>query len=301
MWTGDGTGAVVGNGNEVSCVTESTTDSKFNALWKEGDDGGAIAGEHYWLVKVLRGDGVWVGLSSETKFGPGYRCKGTMYGGPGNTSDGGALVTSQFGDAVKDGDEIGVLLNIDTTSGTTSVSFFHNHRPLGEAFRFQQTSPVPLFPVVGFSGKGEKAAITKCEPPSERARATRAFEGYEGHFELRRCSLGGKEVEPQASMEVVRAQGGYQLLMKAGNMMRGRVSRDESGDGWKGGPVMSTMMMVPETQELQAALSSIVEQLTDFKQTDVPGVALVSGDGAAEFVRVEPPTPKCYTRNIFAE
>jgi hypothetical protein len=101
MWTDDGTGAVVGNGNEVSCVTESTTDSKFNALWKEGDDGGAVAGEHYWLVKVLRGDGVWVGLSSETKFGPGYRCKGTMYGGPGNTSDGGALVTSQFGDAVK--------------------------------------------------------------------------------------------------------------------------------------------------------------------------------------------------------
>mmetsp|Transcript_2632 Transcript_2632/g.6909 ORF Transcript_2632/g.6909 Transcript_2632/m.6909 type:complete len:302 (-) Transcript_2632:353-1258(-) len=301
MWIDDGSGGTAGEGDTVTCVGEAKGSSKFNAMWKE-EGGGATAGEHFWQLKVLAGDGLWVGLSSEAKFGSGWRCKGAMYGGPGNTSDGGGLITGAFGEPVKAGDELGLLLSIDP-SGATAVSFFHNGRPLGEAFRFEQASAVPLFPVVGFGRASERASITRADPPAARERATAEYTGREGHFELQSCTLGGRTVQPAgATMEVKPAPPGYQLLINAGNLLRGRAAPASSGGGWQGGPMMSTMMMTPpESMEVAGALTTIVEQLSDFRETDTLGVALVSAEGEAEFRRVREPMPAVCTRNIFAE
>ena len=41
------------------------------------------------------GGGMWVGVATEDRFGPGYGLKGLLYGGPGNLSDGGSLVQSK--------------------------------------------------------------------------------------------------------------------------------------------------------------------------------------------------------------
>lgn len=100
MWVDDGTCHTQSEGSAVWCTKESTVDSKINALWK-GDEGGVTEGRHFWSITVLEGDAVWVGVTSEEKFAPGYRCKGFMYGGPGNTSSGGGLVQGGFGEPVK--------------------------------------------------------------------------------------------------------------------------------------------------------------------------------------------------------
>ena len=42
----------------------------------------------------------FVGVASEAGFAAGYKCKGLFFGGPGNLSDGGALVRSHFGEPI---------------------------------------------------------------------------------------------------------------------------------------------------------------------------------------------------------
>lgn len=302
MWREEGTGSTRTSGAAVECVAESKGGSKCNAMWR-GEDAGVSEGTHCWAFRVLAGDGLWVGLTTEAKFGPGWKCKGVMYGGPGNTSNGGGLVQGGFGQPVKEGDELGVYLSVkEQPARTVSVRFFHNQRPLGEAFRFPQAAPTPLFPVVGFHGAGEKVSISKVEPPAELDRAPQACEGPEGHYVLRACQGPGGEALsfPAATMKMAARGPGFGLSIKAGNSINAGVRPTEGGGGWAGGPVMSTKMYCEETAELERFLGGVVgETLTGFA---VAGgtVTVSSPSGTARFEREEPPAPEPCTEDFLS-
>lgn len=51
-------------------VAEGKGDKKANAIWVEGDGG---AGE--WIWEVVQGEGMWVGVGEEERFGSGYKLK----------------------------------------------------------------------------------------------------------------------------------------------------------------------------------------------------------------------------------
>jgi len=305
MWIDEGTGKSISDGAVVECLSASNGSDKVNAMWRGSDfPEGVTSGEHYWTLDVLAGDGLWFGLTTEEKFAAGWKGKGVMYGC--NTSNGGGLVHQQFGQPVKEGDVLGVYVQIQQDPArTVSVRFFHNKRPLGEAFRFLQPVPTPLFPVVGFSKGGEKASIAKAQPPSELERTPQSFVAPEGHYCLESCTGpdgAALEFPAGATMEVRRRGGGYQLSIKAGNTLNTVVQPDASaaGGGWKGGPVMSTMMFVRETAELQQFLTSVLgENLDGFDFSDT-SVTAKSPSGIVSFQRQAPPAPEPCTEDFLS-
>lgn len=62
----------------------------------------------------------------------------------GNLSDGSALLVSQFGDSIKQGDKVGILLRL--SNADLKMFLFHNDRPLGLAFHVNAPYPKPLYP-----------------------------------------------------------------------------------------------------------------------------------------------------------
>lgn len=62
----------------------------------------------------------------------------------GNLSDGSGLLVQSFGDRIKGGDKIGVLLQL--TDADMKMYLFHNERSLGLAFHVQSPYPKPLYP-----------------------------------------------------------------------------------------------------------------------------------------------------------
>ena len=305
MWVDEGTGKTISDGAVVECVSDSNGSDKVNAMWRGSDfPEGVTRGEHYWTLNVLAGDGVWFGLTTEGKFGAGWKCKGVMYGC--NTSNGGGLVHQQFGQPVKEGDVLGVYVQFQQDPArTVSVRFFHNKRPLGEAFKFLQPVPTPLFPVVGFSKGGEKASIAKAQPPVELERASQSFVAPEGYYCLKGCTgpdgaaLG---FPAGATMQVMRRGDSYQLSIKAGNTLNAVVQPDAAAGrgGWKGGPVMSTMMFVRETAELQQFLTSVLGETLDGFEFSETSVTAKSPSGIASFQRQAPPVPEPCTEDFLS-
>ncbi|CAE7754408.1 unnamed protein product, partial [Symbiodinium pilosum] len=51
----------------------------------------------------LSGDGPFIGIGSMENFAQGYKCKGLLFGGPGNLSNGSAALKTQFGEEVSKG------------------------------------------------------------------------------------------------------------------------------------------------------------------------------------------------------
>ena len=147
-------------------------------------------GVRCWEVEV-QGEGMWLGLATEHRFGPGYKLAGLLYGGPGNLSDGGALVTGRinrrnkrpaldftgkWGPKLRDGDRIGMKLEVE--AGRALVSFSRNGTGLGTAFDIQvlhssdfdllcvtalrpvqDWSGQTLHPVVSLDGVGQEAVL----------------------------------------------------------------------------------------------------------------------------------------------
>ena len=62
-----------------------------------------------------------MGVAEEARFGPGYQLKGLMFGGPGNLSDGSALVTGKWGPKLQPGDTLDMGLGV--TENAITLSF----------------------------------------------------------------------------------------------------------------------------------------------------------------------------------
>ena len=54
-------------------------------------------------------------------FAQGYKCKGLLFGGPGNLSNGSAALKTQFGEEVSKGAVIGILVEMSEQALTLTV------------------------------------------------------------------------------------------------------------------------------------------------------------------------------------
>ena len=105
-WKEDGSGQLVLDGAKVTNIGGK----KANAMWVDGQGG---AGQWTFTLGPSGQGGVWVGVAEEERFGPGYQVKGLMFGGPGNLSDGSALIAGHWGPKVEAGDRLDMRLEVD--------------------------------------------------------------------------------------------------------------------------------------------------------------------------------------------
>ncbi|CAF1553582.1 unnamed protein product, partial [Didymodactylos carnosus] len=133
-------------------VNGSQSGTPVKALFKD-NDGEAVDEQHYWEFKFDKVDSAFIGVTTESKFVPGYGLTGLTYGGPGNLSDGSSGLAFGFDPKIKDGDKVGLLL--DLNNNDLKLHMFHNDQPVGTAFYLQGSYPTPLYPIVHFDGDGE--------------------------------------------------------------------------------------------------------------------------------------------------
>eukprot|EP00191_Tetraselmis_sp_GSL018_P022509 CAMPEP_0177626678 /NCGR_PEP_ID=MMETSP0419_2-20121207/30786_1 /TAXON_ID=582737 /ORGANISM="Tetraselmis sp., Strain GSL018" /LENGTH=302 /DNA_ID=CAMNT_0019127757 /DNA_START=126 /DNA_END=1034 /DNA_ORIENTATION=- len=300
MWSDEGTGKTRSYGNIVECNQPQEADQRFNSLWKEDDFLGVSQGEHCWKFKVSEGEGIFVGLTTELSFAPGYRCVGLLYGGPGNTSTGSSLAQGGFGfKPVKDGDEVVVLLTVSVEPRTVTVIFYHNGMCLGKAFEIVQPYPVPMYPMVSFGCAPGKVSIEKVKPPEQRARSQPQHQGPEGTYKLVSSDFVGATssvVANKVIMQVRSLSTGFKVNIHAGNHIGASILPGEDGS-WTAAQVASTLMYIEETQELEKALCRILETLTGF-EAEQDRLTLRGHAGAVTFERWTPPPPEPFTRNV---
>lgn len=86
--------------------------------------------------------------------------------------------------------------------------------------------------------------------------------------------------------------------VQAGNTLSATLVQDENSR-WKGAPVMSTMMFIKETVELEQFLSRAIEGLTNFEATG-SSISLISPSGTALFEREDPVAPELCTQDFLA-
>ena len=151
------------NGNTVTCSKEGYYGSPINVLYKDPADQN---GDYFWEIEVQQvgndeGSGsVSVGVTREQSFKSGWGLQAMKYLGnessrsfqsdryrslfAGNLSDGSSLLVQQFGEPIKSGDKVGILLRLSTAD--LKLYLFHNDRPLGLAFHINAPYPKPLFP-----------------------------------------------------------------------------------------------------------------------------------------------------------
>jgi len=157
-WIVDNSGRLIASDNEVKLVTEGRGDSKANAMWIDSSDE-ADSGTSVWRLQMTGGGGMWVGVATEDRFGPGYSLKGLLYGGPGNLSDGGSLVQAKWGPSLTKGDTVDMKTIV--TEDRVTVQFGRNGANLGVAFDLTGWSGAALRPVVSLARDGDSLTITK--------------------------------------------------------------------------------------------------------------------------------------------
>ena len=244
-WKQDGEDRVSVNGAKVEHV--GAGGSKGNALWSQGGTG-------FWEFKVSGGSGTWVGVSTESKFAPGYGMKGLFYGGPGNLSDGSSLVTGHWGPTFGDGDTIGMRLEQD--GDKINLAFSKNGAGLGVAFDISGWGGEELKPAVSMDGEGQGVEISSGALPSLDSfkGAVEAGEGIEGDWE------GRFKLQVEKTGDST-----WRIGAKVGNSMSCSVT--ESGGKYSPGPVMSTKMMPPpHLLQLEQEATSILQELTGIRR-----------------------------------
>eukprot|EP00187_Rhodella_violacea_P002516 CAMPEP_0174885242 /NCGR_PEP_ID=MMETSP0167-20121228/564_1 /TAXON_ID=38298 /ORGANISM="Rhodella maculata, Strain CCMP736" /LENGTH=197 /DNA_ID=CAMNT_0016120757 /DNA_START=56 /DNA_END=646 /DNA_ORIENTATION=+ len=162
MWQLDSSGNLSSSGPTVTCIEQAKGSSKFNALWNDP----VTSGRHTWAVTYTSGaPGLWVGVTTPAKFDAGWKCKSMSFGG--NTSDGGALITADFGPRPAPGDVLHITL--DLSPERLELAFAINGRGLGPAFSIPAPFPEPWCPLVSFSDGPAEAALAKLPEPLDAA------------------------------------------------------------------------------------------------------------------------------------
>ena len=146
-WKGDGNEGLSISGHSVQ-YGGGKGDAKGNALWTD-----QLASSSYVEFKVSGEPGTWVGVATEANFAAGWGLKGLFYGGPGNLSDGGSLVQSNWGPKFGAGDVIG--MQVDQSADRVQIAFAKNGAGLGPAFDIAGWTAGPLHPTVSFNTAGQ--------------------------------------------------------------------------------------------------------------------------------------------------
>jgi len=279
-WTLDTSGLLVSDGNVVTEEGQPKGDSKANAMWVDNTD------SNTWRFEIKGGKNMWIGVAREDKFGPGYSMKGLFYGGPGNLSDGGSLVTSGWGPKFLPGDLVDMRLTL--SGDNLKLEFNVNNSYLGPAFNIDGWSGDKPKPVISFSSKGSSVAITNLDTFSTSAAATdndavtgdwsNAEEGY------------NLSLNQEGSSNI------YNLSLKVANSMGGKVEKKEDGTWAMIGSMFSTQMMPPpEKYELEKKLGSLYPTVKNFARA---GSDLVVSFGDDAQHRLAPqPRPEPATKD----
>eukprot|EP00187_Rhodella_violacea_P010849 CAMPEP_0174914156 /NCGR_PEP_ID=MMETSP0167-20121228/80695_1 /TAXON_ID=38298 /ORGANISM="Rhodella maculata, Strain CCMP736" /LENGTH=362 /DNA_ID=CAMNT_0016158907 /DNA_START=645 /DNA_END=1734 /DNA_ORIENTATION=+ len=273
MWLLDSSENLSSSGATVSCLAKASGSSKFNAMWNDP----VTSGRHTWAVTYVSGaPGLWIGVTTPAKFDSGWKCKSMSFGGNtsdggglitadfgprpapapakfdagwkckslsfgGNTSDGGALITADFGPRPAPGDVLHITL--DLSPERLELAFAINGRGLGTAFRIDAPFPQPWCPVVSFSdGPAEAALVKLSEPLGESATAAAGVVAPPAGSPEGTWRLAK---DGRATLEVV--VDGKELRMggKVANRMMGAAKRGAEGKWASVGPVAMTRMMPP--------------------------------------------------------
>ncbi|CAF3092962.1 unnamed protein product [Rotaria sp. Silwood2] len=295
----DASSAINVQGNTVICQKEDFYGSPINVLWKDPAD---KSGLYYWQIEFLQLDkqgNASVGLTTQDHFKAGYAIKSMEYNG--NLADGSAFLVGSFGDCIKQGDNIGILLNL--TDSEMKVHLFLNGQPLGLAFHVQAPFSISVINVVvSFSANGEATIIRLKQVPTSLDRQEEQFNGIEGHWKL---------VDyPQHSdctgyhFHLFKKDGTdnnvYSLSTRVINTMNSILCHDPSTNQWQSQSGMSTMM--GGDQESMRKESVISELINGITGVELQGQKLVitSNGNQVKLERYTPEPPQTYTKNVFA-
>jgi len=253
-------------------VGTESGDNKGNAIWVDETGG---SGE--WIWTVLEGASMWVGVAEEGNFGPGYAMKGLMYGGPGNLSDGGSLVTGHWGPKFSHGDQIGMKLEV--SSDRVILSFSLNSKGLGPAFDIQGWCGGVLRPVVSLNGPGQAISLAASSGGNFTTGSTELPPGIEGDWSGDNLKI---SIESKGTDS-------WSLCALVGNSMSCSISK--VGDKFTAGEIGSTMMMPPpHLQEREDAISKLLGELTNISREG--DTLILKGSSTSEVLSVaERPGP----------
>ena len=254
-WQCDESGLCSADGGQVKYVGAAEGgDKKGNAMWVGG---GGSGGPQYWEFDIQGPGGFWLGVTTRERFGPGYGMKGLFYGGPGNLSDGGSLVTGQWGPKFGSGDIIGMRLQQEGDG--TSLAFSKNGKALGTAFDIRCWSGESFVPAVSLSGQGHAVGIRSEASPSLEAMQPGEEgprQGLEGSWQMTR------EVVPEHVLSLEKEGEDYRVSARVGNSMGATLKKTDSG--FEAGMVMSTKMMPPpHLMALEEEMGQLIGGITN--------------------------------------
>ena len=205
-----------------------------------------------------------------------------MYGGPGNLSDGGALVSGNWGPKFFQGDEIGIRLEV--AGDHTTLAFSKNTSGLGVAYAIKGWKGGPLRPVVSLDSPDPSIVISSMQDCGLQAMssAEKPAPGISGSWQL-----DGKDIW-LLSIEQSGAGQWRVSAMVANNI--GCSVTEESGV-FSAGPVMSTNMIPPP--ELEPLETSVTKLLSDIANIARDGDKLIitAGDRSERFSVASGSTP----------
>ncbi|CAF3655562.1 unnamed protein product [Rotaria sp. Silwood1] len=285
-------------GNTVTCQKEGFYGSPINVLWKDPAEN---PGVYYWQIEFSQLDeqsNASVGLTTQDHFKAGYDIKAMEYNG--NLADGNAFLVGSFGERIKQGDNIGILLNL--TDSEMKVYLFLNERPLGLAFHVQAPFPKILFPVVSFSTNGEATIVHSKQVPTSLDRQEEQFDGIEGHWKLvdypqhSDCTGYNFHLFKQDGTD----NNSYHLSTSVINSMNTTLYYDPSTNKWQSHRGMQTLMGGDhESMRKEDVISKLINGITGI---ELQGQQLVitSNENQVKLERYTPKPPKTYTKNVFA-
>ena len=252
-------------------------EKKGNAIWIDE----VVDEVQCWNFKITGGSGVWLGVGTEDNFGPGYQLRGLMFGGPGNLSDGGALVTGHWGPRLGAGDD--VVMRLEVRGDNITLAFSRNGEGLGVAYHIQGWGGGQLRPVVSLDSPGQGVVMSagpvcglECMAP-----APGPAPGIAGRWQHQggECLLSVEEEGP----------GVWRVGIKVSNSMSCTVT--ETGGVFSAGPVRSTRMMPsPEMQGMEARFRELLGGITRIAREGV-GLVVTAGEVSEHFTVAADPTP----------
>lgn len=256
MWQDDGGGhtAIFEENGGAGVRFTGADGSKGNALFGVS---GPTAGTRFYSFSLTGPPGTWIGACTKDRFAPGWRLKGLLYGGPGNLSDGSALVTGQWGPEFGDGDSIGMLVE---QGDSVRIQYTKNGVGLGPAFNIAGWSSGDLYPCVSFDTEGQGVVVKEAPPPPSESFLKPGFAGggIEGSWEGRYTLKIQKDAATPSS---------YSVSIKVGNVMNGAVEGTPEGGHRLVGPMMSSRMMPPpHLYALEQEVQGMMGELKGFKR-----------------------------------
>mmetsp|Transcript_35174 Transcript_35174/g.81065 ORF Transcript_35174/g.81065 Transcript_35174/m.81065 type:complete len:383 (+) Transcript_35174:41-1189(+) len=222
-WRDDGSDAVKNLPDGVFTISgQQSLGSPVNALCTTS----LSSGQYFEVTcQELSRDGPFIGVGKLEFFGRGYTCRGLLFGGPGNLSNGASALKTQFGVSVRKGSVIGIL--VEMTDDVLILTVYQNGRCLGPAFEARRSEPSRIFPLVQAKRDGDTFRIDFKPAPASRSREPEGQRsGVEGVWQITQLLLGPELREYPLRVECpvsLRVQGTgtdqFDITVKAVNTM----------------------------------------------------------------------------------